>query len=72
MPRCVTHTNLVLIPKKEMVSTYGDLRPISLSNFVDKIISRLIHERLVWCLPQIISLTSRVFLKEGVLLKMSY
>ncbi|XP_049399723.1 uncharacterized protein LOC125863750 [Solanum stenotomum] len=31
LPRYITHTNLVLIPKKKVVVSYGDLRPISLS-----------------------------------------
>ncbi|KAG5587705.1 hypothetical protein H5410_048139 [Solanum commersonii] len=47
LPRYLTHTNLVLIPKKEVVTTFGDLRPISLSTFANKIISRLMHERMV-------------------------
>lgn len=43
--KCVTHTNLVLLPKKE-VTTFSDMRPRSLSNFINKICSRVIHERL--------------------------
>lgn len=73
LPRYVNHTNLVLIPKKEKVNTFGDLRPISLSNFVNKIISRLIHERVVKVLPGIISNNQTGFVKgrsitENVLL----
>ncbi|XP_075088106.1 uncharacterized protein LOC142170170 [Nicotiana tabacum] len=34
--------------------TFADMRPISLSNFVNKIFSRVIHERLVELLPNII------------------
>ncbi|XP_049370570.1 uncharacterized protein LOC125835476 [Solanum verrucosum] len=30
LPRFITHTNLVFIPKKEVVDSFGDLRPISL------------------------------------------
>lgn len=56
LPRFVTHTNLIIIPKKEFPATYTDLRPISLSGFTYKIISRVLHERLVLVLPQIISL----------------
>lgn len=55
LPRFVNHTNLVLIPKKKEVTTFSDMRPISLSNFVNKIFSRVIHERLVSLLPNLIS-----------------
>lgn len=55
LPRHITHTNLVLIPMKEKVKNMGDLRLISLSNFANKIFSRLILERLTCCIPQLIS-----------------
>ncbi|XP_059310982.1 uncharacterized protein LOC132062424 [Lycium ferocissimum] len=51
LPRFITHTNLILIPKKEQVQSFSELRPISLSNFTNKIISRVLHERLVKLLP---------------------
>nr|XP_016444491.1 PREDICTED: uncharacterized protein LOC107769761 [Nicotiana tabacum] len=31
LPKFVTHTNLVLLPKKKKVVTFSDMRPISLS-----------------------------------------
>ncbi|XP_019251178.1 PREDICTED: uncharacterized protein LOC109230104 [Nicotiana attenuata] len=73
LPKCVTHTNLVLLPKKKEVTTFSDLRPISLSNFINKIFSRVIHERLVELLPSIISEEQASFVKgrsivENVLL----
>ncbi|WMV59326.1 hypothetical protein MTR67_052711 [Solanum verrucosum] len=73
LPRYVTHTNLVLIPKKEEVKTFGDLRHISLSTFTNKIISRLLHERMLMVLPRIISPNQSGFVKgrsitENVLL----
>ena len=55
VPRFITHINLVLIPKKVTVNTFSYLRHISLSNFVNKIFSRIIHERLKIVLPGIIS-----------------
>ncbi|XP_060195138.1 uncharacterized protein LOC132624361 [Lycium barbarum] len=45
LPRYITCTNLVLIPKKKEINTFSDLRPISLSNFSSKVFSRIIHER---------------------------
>lgn len=69
----MTHTNLVLLPKKKDVQNFSDLRPISLSNFSNKIISRVIHERLVDIIPNIISDEQAGFVKgrsiaENVLL----
>ncbi|XP_060190578.1 uncharacterized protein LOC132619809 [Lycium barbarum] len=55
LPRFITHTNLILIPKKEQVQSFSDLRPISLCNFTNKIISRVLHERSVKLLPGLIS-----------------
>lgn len=73
LPRFITHTNLILIPKKENVKTFVDLRPISLSTFINKIISRLLHGRMAKCLPFIISRNQFGFVKgrnitENVLL----
>ncbi|XP_070034673.1 uncharacterized protein [Nicotiana tomentosiformis] len=33
LPKFITHTNLVLLTKKQQVQTFNDLRPISLRNF---------------------------------------
>nr|XP_016444849.1 PREDICTED: uncharacterized protein LOC107770100 [Nicotiana tabacum] len=63
LPKCVTHTNLVLLPKKKEVTTFSDLRPISLSNFSNKVISRVVHERLVKFLPSVISEEHSGFVK---------
>lgn len=63
LPRHVTHTSLVLIPKNENPKSFSDLRPISLSSFINKIISRVIHNRLADMLSQIISLNQSGFVK---------
>ncbi|XP_075074578.1 uncharacterized protein LOC142162156 [Nicotiana tabacum] len=73
LPKCVTYTNLVLLPKKKDVQTFSYFRPISLSNFTNKIISKVIHERLVDILPNVISDEQAGFVKgrnmvENVLL----
>lgn len=46
---------MVLISKKEAPKTFSDLRPISLSCFLNKIVSRVVHERILMVLPKIIS-----------------
>lgn len=74
LPRYINHTNLVLITKKEVLKAFGDLRLISLSTLSNKIISRLLHKRIMGLLPSIISLNQIVFVKgksitENVLLE---
>lgn len=61
LPKYNTHTNLELLPKKGVVRNFSNLRPISLSSFTNKIISRVVHERLVVVLPKIISPTQSDF-----------
>ncbi|XP_059314087.1 uncharacterized protein LOC132064926 [Lycium ferocissimum] len=73
LPKSVTHTNLVLLPKKEIINNFSDLRPISLSNFINKIITKVIHDRLESILPSLISQNQSDFVKgrniiENVLL----
>lgn len=55
LTKFITHINLILIPKREIIKGFSDLRPISLSSFVNKVISRVIHRRLVKVLPKLIS-----------------
>ncbi|XP_070029963.1 uncharacterized protein [Nicotiana sylvestris] len=63
LPKCLTHTNLVLLPKKKEVTIFSDLRPISLSNFSNKVISRVVHGRLDKFLPSLISEEQSGFVK---------
>lgn len=73
LPRYITHTTLVLISKKEVVKSFGDLRPISLSMFMNKIISKVLQGRIDKVLHKIISSNQTGFMKgrnifENVLL----
>lgn len=63
LPKSITHTNLVLIPKKDIIQSFSDLRPISLSNFLNKIISRLVHDIIERYLPKLISQNQSGFVK---------
>ncbi|XP_059315418.1 uncharacterized protein LOC132066031 [Lycium ferocissimum] len=64
LPRYITHTNLVLLPKKKEVVTYSYMKPISLSNFGNKVFSRGVHERLKHLLPNLIS-QNQAGVKQG-------
>lgn len=73
LPKSITHTNLFLLPKKEHIQSFTNLRPISLSNFINKIISRIVHDRIEGYLPKLISFNQSGFVKgrsiiENVLL----
>ncbi|XP_060202145.1 uncharacterized protein LOC132630592 [Lycium barbarum] len=63
LPKSVTHTNLVLLPKKELVQSY----------FINKVMSRVVHDRLETVVPQLISINQAGFVQgrsiiENVLL----
>lgn len=54
---------------KVRAKTLSDLRPISLNNFVNKIFSRIIHDRLKTVLPHIISPEKAEFVAERSITK---
>lgn len=77
LPKYINHTNLALIPKKYNVQTFSVMKPISLSNFVKKVLARIIHDRLVNSLPNLISSNQCSFVKgrsiiENVLLAQEF
>lgn len=46
MPKELNAKNVVLIPKKKWPSKIGDLRPISLCNVLDKVITKVMTNRM--------------------------
>ncbi|XP_059306367.1 uncharacterized protein LOC132057781 [Lycium ferocissimum] len=58
LPRYITCTNLVLLPKNKEINTSSDMRPISLSNFTSNVFSSLVQ-----FLPSIISPQQSGFVK---------
>lgn len=63
LPTALTSSVITLIPKTENPKTCSDFRPISLSNFLYKIISRIITDRLGTLLPSLISEEQGAFTK---------
>ena len=63
LPKSTMHSNLVLIPKKEIIQYFLNLRPVRLSNFLKKILSRIIYDRLEFMLPNLISHNPSRFVK---------
>ncbi|GAU23976.1 hypothetical protein TSUD_327770 [Trifolium subterraneum] len=54
---------VVLIPKVQEADTIGQFRPIAMTNFKFKIISKILADRLALILPNIISKEQRGFIK---------
>ncbi|EOY19200.1 Retrotransposon, unclassified-like protein [Theobroma cacao] len=54
-PRGVTSTTLVLLAKKPDAATWSDFRPISLCTILNKIVTKLLANRLSKVLPSLIS-----------------
>lgn len=53
----------MLLPKKDFPQYFSNLRPITFSNFLNKIISRLVHDRMEVLLPRLISQNQSRFVK---------
>lgn len=66
-PRSWTSTRVVTIPKVDNPSSFKDLRPISLCNFYNKIISKLLATHLACIFPVIISENQSGFVKGRVI-----
>lgn len=63
LPRSITATSILLIPKVQCPQDFSQFRPISLCNFVNKLISRVLADRLANFLPQLISPQQSGFVK---------
>ncbi|XP_027060814.2 uncharacterized protein [Coffea arabica] len=63
LPKFITSTSIVLIPKVANPQDFSMFRPISLCNFFNKVLSRLLADRLSAILPKIISPQQSGFVK---------
>jgi len=63
LPKYFTHACLILHPKVKNPNKLTEFRPISLSNFTNKIISKLLCLRLAPILPSLISPNQSGFFK---------
>lgn len=63
LKRYYSHTCLALIPQIESPANFSKLRPISLTNFSSKIISKVISRRINLLLPKLISKNQSGFVK---------
>ena len=63
LPKYFSHACLVLLPKIDHPNKLSEFRPISLSNFSNKIIPKIFCFRLAGILPQFISENQSGFVK---------
>ncbi|WMV32834.1 hypothetical protein MTR67_026219 [Solanum verrucosum] len=63
MPKFMSHACLVLLPKTEHPNNFSEFRPISLTNFTNKIISKILCLRLAPILPNLIYENQSGFVK---------
>ncbi|KAL9678844.1 hypothetical protein QQ045_016695 [Rhodiola kirilowii] len=55
LPKIISATNIVMIPKVHKASSLDQIRPISLCNFIHKIISKILNSRLNSVLNKVVS-----------------
>ncbi|XP_071917081.1 uncharacterized protein [Coffea arabica] len=63
LPRFITSTSILLIPKMPNPQEFSHFRPISLCNFFNKLLSRILADRVTGLLPKIISSQQTGFVK---------
>ena len=69
LPRFLTSTSIVLIPKVSHPQDFSQFRPISLCNFFNKLLSRILADRIAHLLPKILSPQQTGFIKNRCIAK---
>lgn len=67
MPKSWTNALIATIPKSNQISSFKDLRPISLCNYCNKVINKLLAIRLSHIFPSIISDNQGAFTKGRII-----
>ncbi|CAN1763719.1 Putative ribonuclease H protein At1g65750 [Linum perenne] len=62
-PDAVRHTNIILLPKKQVPSSMADLRPISLCDVRYRLVSKVLANRLRRIIPRIIGVEQSAFVE---------
>ncbi|KAL0440459.1 UNVERIFIED_CONTAM: hypothetical protein Slati_2528900 [Sesamum latifolium] len=68
IPRSFTTTSITLIPKDESPQSWSDFRPISLCNVTNKIISKLLYNKIAQALPNLISPSQSGFFPDDFII----
>ncbi|KAL0402302.1 UNVERIFIED_CONTAM: hypothetical protein Slati_4260100 [Sesamum latifolium] len=67
MPRSYTATSITLIPKNDSPQSWSNLRPISLCNVTNKILSKFLYNKFAHALPDLISPSESGFVPVSLL-----
>ncbi|KAK6160616.1 hypothetical protein DH2020_003997 [Rehmannia glutinosa] len=67
LPKCYTATSIVLIPKNVHPTSWSEYRPISLCNVSNKILTKILNNRLYELLPHLISPNQSGFIKNRLI-----
>ena len=67
IPKEINHTNITLIPKVKSPESMTENRPISLCNVIDKLVSKVLANRLKSIFPFIISKNQSAFQARKVI-----
>ena len=68
IPAGFSHTLLALIPKNPSPQEWSDYRPISLCSNMQKILSKILNDRLALILPGLISKNQSGFVKNRAII----
>ncbi|XP_060216630.1 uncharacterized protein LOC132644093 [Lycium barbarum] len=69
LPKSITYKNMVFLPKKAIINTFSYMRPISLRNFINKLVSRVVNDRLEGVLSSLIFQNESGFVKVRNIIK---
>ncbi|KAL9665523.1 hypothetical protein QQ045_020943 [Rhodiola kirilowii] len=66
LPKIISSTSIVLIPKIPKANNFDQVRPISQCNFIHKVLSRILNSRLTIILKKVISPELSIFWKGDI------
>lgn len=69
LPKSITHAKFVLLPKNEHIQSFTDLTSVILNNFINKIILKIVQERIEEYFSKLIQHNQSDFVKDKSIIK---